>query len=173
GDGVLVSWRLLGTDPPDIEFRLYRDGTLVTETPLTNYLDPAGDADSAYQVAPVVAGREGDRSAPVRPWAQPYLDIPLTPPPGGTNPAGEEYTYHANDASAADLDGDGRFDLVVKWQPSNAKDDSQAGYTGETILDGLTLTGERLWRINLGRNIRSGAHYTQFMVYDLDGDGRA
>ncbi|HMP06014.1 MAG TPA: hypothetical protein PJ982_06670, partial [Lacipirellulaceae bacterium] len=30
-----------------------------------------------------------------------------------------------------------------------------------------------LWRINLGRNIREGAHYTQFMVYDLDGDGRA
>ncbi len=172
-DGVLVSWRLLGTDPPDIEFRLYRDGALVTETPRTNYLDPAGAADSAYQVAPVVAGREGDRSAPVRPWAQPYLDIPLTPPPGGTTPAGEEYTYHANDASAADLDGDGRFDLVVKWQPSNAKDNSQAGYTGETILEGLTLTGERFWRINLGRNIRSGAHYTQFMVYDLDGDGRA
>lgn len=172
-DGVLVSWRLLGTDPADLTFRLYRDGVAVTATAATNYLDPAGDAGSSYQVAPVVAGREGERSAPVQPWSQAYLDIPLQPPAGGTTPVGEEYVYHANDASAADLDGDGAYDLVLKWQPSNAKDNSQAGYTGETILEGLKLDGTRLWRIHMGRNIRSGAHYTQFLVYDLDGDGRA
>jgi hypothetical protein len=72
-----------------------------------------------------------------------------------------------------DLDGDGRLDFVLKWQPTNAKDNSQSGYTGDTILDGITLDGTRLWRIDLGRNIRSGAHYTQFQVYDYDGDGKA
>ena len=172
--GMLVSWRMLGTDPPDVAFRLYRDGLALTGAlPATNHLDATGSADSAYQVAPVVDGREGARSAPVRPWTRPYLDIPLQRPAGGTTPVGEEYVYHANDASAADLDGDGGYDLVLKWQPSNAKDNSQAGYTGETILEGLKLDGTRLWRIHMGPNIRSGAHYTQFLVYDLDGDGQA
>ena len=40
-------------------------------------------------------------------------------------------------------------------------------------IDAYKIDGTRLWRIDLGRNIRAGAHYTQFMVYDLDGDGRA
>ncbi|MBN1482419.1 T9SS C-terminal target domain-containing protein, partial [candidate division KSB1 bacterium] len=74
---------------------------------------------------------------------------------------------------AADLDGDGQYELVLKWDPSNSKDNSQSGYTGNVYLDGLEMDGTLLWRIDLGRNIRAGAHYTQFMVYDLDGDGRA
>lgn len=102
-----------------------------------------------------------------------YKDVPITPPAGGTTPDGVAYTYEANDASVGDLDGDGRLDFVLKWQPTNAKDNSQSGYTGDTILDGITLDGTRLWRIDLGRNIRSGAHYTQFQVYDYDGDGKA
>ncbi len=102
-----------------------------------------------------------------------YLDVPLQVPPGGTTPSGEAYTYSANDASVGDLDGDGDYDFVVKWEPSNAKDNSQSGYTGNVYLDAYTLPGYRLWRIDLGRNIRAGAHYTQFQVYDYDGDGRA
>jgi fibronectin type 3 domain-containing protein len=173
-DGVLVSWRMLGTDPPDVEFHLYRDGKPVTSvTGTTNHLDPAGTAESTYQVAALVNGREGALSAPVQPWANAFLDIPLQRPPGGVTPAGEQYVYHANDASAGDLDGDGTYELVLQWEPSNSKDNSQAGYTGETILDGIALDGTLLWRIHFGRNIRAGAHYTQFLVYDLDGDGRA
>ena len=72
-----------------------------------------------------------------------------------------------------DLDGDGEYEIIVKWDPSNAKDNSQGGYTGNVYLDAYKLDGTRLWRIDLGRNIRAGAHYTQFMVYDLDGDGKA
>ena len=104
---------------------------------------------------------------------QPYLRVPLQVPPGGTTPIGEAYTYSANDTSVGDLDGDGEYEMVVKWDPSNAKDNSQEGYTGNVYLDAYTLDGTRLWRIDLGRNIRAGAHYTQFIVYDLDGDGKA
>jgi len=173
-DGVLVSWRMLGTDPSDITFRLYRDGTpIASNLQVTNYLDSNGGPGSTYQIAPVVGGRVGELSGAVKPWAEGYLDIPLQRPAGGVTPVGEPYEYRANDASAADLDGDGDYDLVLKWDPSNSKDNSQAGYTGPAILDGLTLDGTVLWRINLGPNIRAGAHYTQFLVYDLDGDGRA
>jgi rhamnogalacturonan endolyase len=82
-------------------------------------------------------------------------------------------TVDAARPSAADLDGDGAYELVLKWDPSNAKDNSQSGCTGHVYLDAYELDGTRLWRLDLGPNIRAGAHYTQFMVYDLDGDGRA
>ncbi|NCX99772.1 MAG: rhamnogalacturonan lyase, partial [Planctomycetia bacterium] len=107
-------------------------------------------------------------NAPVRQ----YLDIPLQIPPGGTNASGA-YTYTANDCSVGDLDGDGEYELIVKWDPTNSKDNSQSGYTGNTYLDAYKLDGTRLWRIDMGVNIRSGAHYLDPMVYDFDGDGRA
>jgi len=92
---------------------------------------------------------------------------------GGMPNNGGAYTYSANDASVGDVDGDGQYEIILKWEPSNSHDNSHWGYTGSTILDCYRLSGERLWRIDLGRNIRSGAHYTQFMVYDFDGDGLA
>ena len=88
-------------------------------------------------------------------------------------PDGERCGYVASDASVADLDGDGELEIVLKWEPTNAKDNSQSGFTGTVFLDAYKMDGRRMWRINLGRNIRAGAHYTQFMAYDLDGDGRA
>ena len=84
-----------------------------------------------------------------------------------------EYQYSANDASVGDVDGDGQYEIFLKWEPTNSHDNSHSGNTGPTFIDCYRLNGELLWRINLGRNIRSGAHYTQFMVYDFDGDGRA
>src|SRR5262249_61109733 len=81
--------------------------------------------------------------------------------------------YDANDGAPAELDGDGEYELIVKWQPTNAKDNSQTGLTAPTLLDAYKLDGTRLWRIDLGPNIRSGAHYTPFVAYDFDGDGRA
>jgi hypothetical protein len=174
--GNLVSWRWLATDPNDVAFNVYRGSTKLTSAPLTastNYFD-AGAPDSAdYTVRAVVNGAEQSSSEHALQFRSGYLDVPITPPAGGTTPDGVAYTYEANDASAGDLDGDGRLELVLKWQPTNAKDNSQSGYTGNTIVDGIELDGTRLWRIDLGRNIRSGAHYTQFQVYDYDGDGRA
>ncbi|MDE6157874.1 MAG: Por secretion system protein, partial [Muribaculaceae bacterium] len=81
--------------------------------------------------------------------------------------------YSPNDCSVGDVDGDGRYEIFVKWDPSNSHDNSEGGYTGNVYIDCYTLEGEKLWRIDLGQNIRAGAHYTQFMVYDFDGDGRA
>ncbi|WP_407700530.1 rhamnogalacturonan lyase [Steroidobacter gossypii] len=176
-DGVLVSWRLLGYEPYGLSFNVYRDGRRLNGRPLsgaTNYLDPAGTETSVYKVRAVLAGFElpslGRDSARV--WNG-YHPVPLQRPAGGVTPAGEEYVYHANDASVGDLNGDGDYEIVLKWDPSNAKDNSQSGYTGNVFIDAYELDGTLLWRIDLGRNIRAGAHYTQFMVYDFDGDGRA
>lgn len=75
--------------------------------------------------------------------------------------------------SVGDVDGDGQYEYFVKWDPSNSKDVSQKGYTGNTYIDCYKFDGTLLYRIDLGVNIRSGAHYTQFLVYDFDGDGKS
>jgi rhamnogalacturonan endolyase len=172
--GVYVGWRMQGyeydTTATNVAYDVLRDGTkLATVTDSTNYLDKDGTAQSAYSVRAVIKGAECAPSAAVKPWAQSYLTIPLTPPATGPNGG----TYAANDASVGDLDGDGQLDLVLKWDPSNAKDNSQPGKTDDVFVDGYTLAGVRLFRINLGPNIRAGAHYTQISVYDFDGDGKA
>ncbi|GHG95915.1 rhamnogalacturonan lyase [Streptomyces rubradiris] len=174
--GNLVSWRWLATDPDNVAFNVYRGSTKLNSSPVTattNYFDPGAPDSADYTVRAVVGGTEQPASEHALQFRPGYLDVPLSPPAGGTTPDGVAYTYEANDASTGDLDGDGRLDLVLKWQPTNAKDNSQSGYTGNTYVDGIRLDGTRLWRVDLGRNIRSGAHYTQFQVYDYDGDGKA
>jgi rhamnogalacturonan endolyase len=175
-DEVCVQWRLLGTDRPDTAFNLYRvtgssEPKRINDEAIagpTHFIDQ--DADSSQQhawfVRPVVNGSEQAASArftmPAGNTAVPYLAIPISPPED----------YHANDASIGDLDGDGEYEIVVHMV-GRGRDNSQNGDTTEPIFDAYRLNGTRLWRINLGKNIREGAHYTQFMVYDLDGDGRA
>ncbi|QRK13451.1 rhamnogalacturonan lyase [Archangium violaceum] len=174
--GTLVSWRLLATDPAGVGFHVYRDGTRLTTTPLTdrtNMRDTRGTPSSTYTVRAVVNGSEQEASPAAAIWSGGYLNIPLQKPAGGTTPDGVAYTYVANDASVGDLNGDGQYELVLKWDPTNAKDNSQSGYTGNVYIDAYQLNGTRLWRIDLGRNIRAGAHYTQFQVFDYDGNGRA
>ncbi|MGZ3118788.1 rhamnogalacturonan lyase [Streptomyces sp. H62] len=176
GDGNLVGWRWLGTDPDTVAFNVYRAGTKVNSAPVTattTFFHAGAPSHADYTVRAVVNGTEQGDSVHAVQFRAGYKDVPISPPAGGTTPDGVSYTYEANDASVGDLDGDGALDLVLKWQPTNAKDNSQSGYTGNTIVDGVKLDGTRLWRVDLGRNIRSGAHYTQFQVYDYDGDGRA
>ncbi|GGQ81817.1 rhamnogalacturonan lyase [Streptomyces flaveolus] len=176
GDGNLVGWRWLATDPDDVAFNVYRAGTKVNSSPVTGsttYFHAGAPSQADYTVRAVVNGTEQGDSVHAIQFRSGYKDVPISPPAGGTTPDGVAYTYEANDASVGDLDGDGALDIVLKWQPTNAKDNSQSGYTGNTVVDGIRLDGTRLWRVDLGRNIRSGAHYTQFQVYDYDGDGRA
>ncbi|MGI9177133.1 MAG: PKD domain-containing protein [Pirellulales bacterium] len=184
---VYVNWRMLGTDSAAIAFNVYRstDGAAAVKrnsvpiTTTTDFTDTSVTTtkSNTYFVRPVINGVEGEASEPFTLPAnspvQQYRSVPLQIPPAGVTPAGEAYTYSANDTTAADLDGDGDYELVVKWDPSNSKDNSQSGYTGNVYLDAYELDGTRLWRIDLGRNIRAGAHYTQFIAYDFDGDGRA
>ena len=175
GGGVLVSWRLLGDDPAGAAFNLYKGGKKLNAkllTGATNFVDKSSGA-GGYTVRLVSKGEEGPDSKPAQVWTDGYLTIPIEPPPGGVTPTGQAYTYTANDASVGDLDGDGRYEIILKWDPTNSKDNAFGGYTGDVYLDAYTLEGKRLWRIDLGRNIRAGAHYTQFQVYDYDGDGKA
>lgn len=185
GKGMLVSWRLLGTDDPAMEFNLYRDGKKIASikgNQGTNYLDEAGKPTSEYQVAPVVDGKEGkksglsfvyDKTVENSGLSVPYKQIKLKVPANTTMPNGEIATYTPSDMSTGDLDGDGEYELIVKWDPSNAHDNSQTGYTGNVYIDAYKMDGTFLWRIDMGVNIRAGAHYTQFQVYDYDGDGKA
>ena len=176
-NAVFLSWRSLGTDASNVTFNLYRNNELLNESPLnlTNFSDASGSQTDSYVLKVLVDGQEvaSQESAAVTPWAQQYLTISLDQPAGGTTPDNVAYTYLPNDCSVGDLDGDGRYEIVLKWDPTNSKDNSQSGYTGNVFIDAYELDGTKLWRIDLGRNIRAGAHYTQFMVYDLDGDGQA
>ncbi|WP_157509411.1 rhamnogalacturonan lyase [Glaciibacter superstes] len=190
-DGVFLSWRLLGTETaaasatgagatdtgvagPD--FNVYRNGELIaTVTDSTNYLDAGAPADGSYSVAAVVDGAEVevDHSDEVAPWAGAYTELALNKPADGVTPVGEAYTYSASDMSVGDVDGDGQYEYFVKWDPSNSKDVSQIGYTGNVYIDAYEADGTLLYRIDLGVNIRAGAHYTEYLVYDFDGDGRS
>ncbi|MEU7588134.1 carbohydrate-binding protein [Micromonospora sp. NPDC049230] len=168
GSGNLVSWRLFGTESTSTGFNVYRGATKVNSAPVTNstnFLDPGAPSDASYTVRAVVNGAEQAPSeTSLRFTGGNYLDVPISRP--GSN-------YTAGDASVGDVDGDGQYEIFLKWDPSDQKDNSQSGVTSDVYIDAYRLNGQRLWRINLGRNIRAGAHYTQFQVYDYDGDGRA
>lgn len=174
GNGkVFVSWRLLGNEPGDIAFNIYRStngkATKLNQQPITkgtNFTDETADTTRAntYSVKTVSKGKEqnADKGFDLLPGSKPFLDIPLRTPSG----------YAPNDLSVGDVDGDGEYELIVH-QTGRGRDNSQAGITDAPVFQCYKLDGTFLWEINLGKNIREGAHYTQFMVYDLDGDGRA
>jgi hypothetical protein len=171
--GVYVGWRMMGYEytgtDSDTSYNLYKDGTLLKNvTDSTNYLDAAGTSTSKYTVSAVLKGKEGAQSAAVTVWSDQYKSIPVTAPPNGA--LGGVYT--ASDGSPCDLDGDGQLDLVLKWDPSNSKDSASTGQSDDCIIDGIKFDGTRLWRIDVGKNIRAGAHDTQMSVYDFDGDGK-
>lgn len=222
-NGVFVSWRVLGTDNPDCTFNLYRDGKKLNSSPLTvsNYTDKSGSLESQYVVKVVVKGKETETSEAVKPWADTYLTLNLTPPvednliPRENRPAFDTiqgaqrpriresrdgqgqsrrrwqpatHKYTPGDCTVADVDGDGNYELILKWDPHNAHDNSHTGMTDPVYIDCYKLPtslsksslsprggigGDFLWRICLGKNIRAGAHYTQILAYDFDGDGKA
>ena len=163
---VAVSWRSLMSDPKGQPYDVYRNGVKLNKKPLTTggtfFIDEQPlQTEAVYEVRG--GGNDGKWAlkgdAPIG-----YIPIPIQKPEG---------RYSANDCSVGDVDGDGQYEIFLKWEPWNARDNSHDGYTDPVFIDCLRLDGTLLWRINLGRNIRAGAHYTQFMVYDFDGDGCA
>ena len=170
---IFVSWRLLGTEDNGLAFNLYRTAnkktTLLNKQPIikaTNFTDASADTNQAntYTVKAIINNKEEKTgvSYTLPANAKPYISIPLRTPAG----------YSANDASVGDMDGDGVYEVVIHLT-GRAKDNSQAGITDPPIFQCYNMNGTFLWEINLGKNIREGAHYTQFMVYDFDGDGKA
>ena len=173
GDGkVAVSWRLLRSDADGTVFDIFRNGEKIgTSAKETFFIDDAPQSSSLFYE---IKGGTIDGSYTLSANAPAgYLPIKMQKPAGGITPDGRPFTYEANDCSIGDADGDGEMEIFVKWCPSNARDNAHDGFTGNTLYDCYKLDGTRLWRIDLGRNIRSGAHYSQFLVYDFDGDGSA
>lgn len=167
GNGMFVSWRYNANDSDTAEFRLYRDDKLIYTSKSgdpTCYQDNGGTASSKYRVDCLDGGKVTSSENCKFTSGNNYFDIKLNSP-------GSQYS--PNDCCVGDVDGDGQYEIFLKWDPSNAKDNSQSGATDNVIIDCYTLTGKQLWRIDLGRNIRAGQHYTQMCVADFDCDGKA
>ena len=166
GAGMLVSWRFNADDADDAEVLLYRGEDLIYTSNAglaTSFLDKAGNASSQYRVDTVVNGAVVSSEQCRFTSGTSYFDIPLQSPGNG---------YTPNDCCAGDVDGDGQYELFLKWE-AKALDNSQAGYTDKVFIDCVTLDGRTLWRVDMGVNIRAGQHYTQMCVADFDCDGKA
>lgn len=166
----VLSWRLLAEDDPHTSFLILKNGEVLGDTIRKNTMKrvSAKKADT-LELVTLQNGVPQDTVAANTFNNPTYQLLNLSLPA-----AGSDYTYEPNDCSVGDVDGDGEYELIVKWNPTNAKDNSQGGVTGKVYLDCYKIfTGEQLWRIDLGVNIRAGAHYTQFLVYDFDKDGKA
>ena len=175
-NGVFVSWRSYEADSDQITFTLSRNGQDIYTGSLTNYMDTEGKSGDTYSLK-ASEGISVNGESTVA-WNAGYQEFTLKAPETQVMPDKTKASYTANDMSVGDLDGDGQLELIVKWYPDNAKDNAHNGYTGTTILDAYDIdiatgSAELMWRIDLGLNIRSGAHYTQFQVWDYDGDGKA
>ena len=180
-EGMYFSWRMTLEDAAGLQFDLYRSSGGGAEVKLnkepidrtSDFLDRTVDytVDNRWTLKAT--------TGEVTTWTRlkgeernPYLSIPICKPEDGEI-AGESFTYTANDCSVGDLDGDGEYEIILKWSPSNSKRPPQRGFTGNTYLDAYKMDGRRLWRIDLGPNVRSGAATTNFLVFDFDGDGCA
>lgn len=203
--GVALSWRLLGDESlTNQAFDIYRNNVKIYTTgahDATYYLDTAGKEGDVYSVVKKGEGvQNAEKVTPSaninyargslvnngtsKPNAFNIVDVPIFTPPKTSTANGGSGVYYtvgdveagANDASVGDLDGDGDYEIVLKWDPSNSKDSASSGYTSNVYIDGYEISPDNtnyMWRIDMGKNIRAGAHYTQFMVYDFDGDGKS
>lgn len=177
GTGNLISWRHRESDDQGVKYKLYR-GTAESQTVVlnrgayfidkTNTTDAAGTASSYYRLE--VYDKFGnllESEVSGKTWDNQTLRIPTNTPVDTRNGA----TYTPNDASFCDMDGDGEYEIILKWAPSNEKDAASSGTTSNPIIDCYKLDGTQLWRIDLGPNFFNSAHTIQFIAWDFDGDG--
>ena len=170
---TFLSWRYFENDNQEMRYELYKNGVKIGSFKRTNYLYPAeSNSSDEYELRVVDAEGNVVESTVTTPWANDVLRIPLNRPTSNSA-ASSGLSYTPNDCSIGDIDGDGVMEIFVKWDPSTSKDNSQSGKTDNVLIDCYRLDGTFVWRVDLGPNIRAGAHYTQFLVYDFDGDGKA
>lgn len=167
---TFVSWRFFDGEQA-YTYRLYRNGVKMVETKRTSHTLPIeSKLSDKYKLEVLSGGSVIETTAEVSPYAQ-RLQVTLTKPDASVNNNSSSYT--PNDVSVGDVDNDGEMELFVKWDPSDAQDNGYNGKTSNVVIDCYKMDGTRLWSVNLGPNIRAGQHYTQFLVYDFDGDGCA
>lgn len=178
GTGNLVSWRHHESDDQGVKYKLYRGVTAKSQTTRvnggkyivdrTNFNDTSGSASSYYRLE--VYDRYGnliETEVSKKTWANQTMTVKTNTPVDLRNGA----VYTPNDASFCDMDGDGEYEIILKWSPSNEKDAASSGTTSNPIFDCYKLDGTQLWRIDLGPNFFTSAHTIQFIAWDFDGDG--
>ena len=197
GSKTFVSWRARKSDTGATSYNLYKNGSLYGKyTDVTNVtIDGTATTytTDTYRLETVLGGSAAESAemtiaaGGVKPRS--WMRIALADEPVVTNTGvmwnkegvddGYTVRYTPNDMSACDMDGDGQEELIVKWDPSNSQDNGYSGYTANVYIDCYKMdwtvaepTATLMWRINLGQNIRAGAHYTMFLCYDFDGDGK-
>lgn len=178
GTGVYLSWRIFGEEYYDVQYHVYRNEQKITTEPLnvSNYRDASGKASDTYAVAPVIRGEEKDPCPAVPVWGTSYKEITLTH-------EGILSTLVPNDATCADVDGDGELEIIMKFDNLSEIEQAYPKYgpkigdvvTGEyTIFECFKLDGTRLWWINCGPNMGDFQNNEQNIIaYDWDGDGKA
>lgn len=177
--GNLVSWRIRENDPDDYSYKLYSGTGIASQNKVlnggkpikgrSNFRDTSGNTSTYYRLEVLDGnGNVVETMDGVKAWSNQTTNIPTITP---TDTRGLNATYTPNDASFCDMDGDGEYEIILKWDPSNSKDAASNGTTSDTYFDCYKMDGTRLWRINQGPNIRSGAHTTPFIAWDLNGDG--
>ena len=157
------------------QYNLYRDGKLVNPEPLdvSNFTDPEGTASSTYTVKAVVRDEEQDACEPAEVWDKQYLTIPMGKM---YSRRGTDITldYFLNDATAADLDGDGEMEIIVKRLHNNDGLFYPENDSAFTFFEAYKLDGTRLWQIDIGPNmISAGEVETNITAFDWDEDGKA
>ena len=188
GNGNLVSWRKFGSEYYDTQYNLYRNGTKIAgPISVSNFQDAGGGASSKYAVEPVVRGVVQARSAEVQAWSQAYKDVKVQPVVnrnGKTignsvagNSGGSDTTtpgYTLNDVTLADVTGDGICEFIVKRNNSQGNLLSSSNKTDFNLYECYTMSGERLWWIDLGPNLMAGPdEQWDLIAYDWDEDGKA
>lgn len=165
--GVYINWRITSDEWYNTSYRLYRDGALIHETGLTgasNFLDVTGASTSTYTVTTVKGGVESAHSVVGSVNTKGYIEIPMR----DLKALGKDSSYYLNDATAADLDGDGQMEIIIKrlnrnWSTAN---------TNYTFFEAYKLDGTFLWGIDVGPNITMDVEIN-IAAFDFDGDGKA
>ncbi len=177
---VYVGWRQLSSDPKDIGFNVYRmeigknEYEKVNDEPIlnsTNYVDREVVPGNAYRyrVKTVINGKEEETEGPAYvfafPWNKPYISILF------------QGDYRAQNLAIADLDGDGKYDYVIKQPAFNTDPWREPGYWRRSKepykLEAYSSNGKFMWRYSMGWAIETGMWYSPYIVYDIDGDGFA